>query len=145
MDSQQAEGTQLLFIIFLSMGAIMLLIVYWMQARRKKLIEMGYNATGKVIDVLREAAGKAGGSWVYCPVIEFKTVMNETIIKKYPIGTNPSAYKIGDEIEIYYHPDNPSRFIIKKDKAMSLLFMILGSIGTIFLLVGLGGIIYLSW
>ncbi len=142
MDTLQSDGIQVLFIIFLSVGAIMLLIVYWLKARRKKLMDMGYTTTGKVIDVLKEAAGKAGGLYVYCPVIEFKTTMNETITKKYPIGTNPGAFRIGDEIEIYYHPDNPSRFIIKKDKAMRLLFIILGSLGVVFFLVGLGGMIY---
>jgi len=132
-----AEEIQILCTIFMIMGGLMLLAVYWLYSRRKKLIQLGYNATGKVVDIIPVSDGSAGGGFVYAPVIEFKTYMNETIQKKYPMGTSSRSLKPGDEVELYYHPDKPRRFVLKNDKAMRLLFTMLSIIGGAFFLFGL--------
>ena len=101
---------------------------------------MGYRVAGKVIDVVRTTGPRGGNA--FAPVIQFQTYMNETIIKTYPMATNPCPYKKGDEVEIYYHPENPKRFLMKNDKAMRILFIGLGIMGTFFFLGGLIGMYF---
>lgn len=133
---ESAEDIQVLYIIFMILGGLILLVTYGLYLRRKKLISLGYSATGKVIDVIPVSDGGAGDGFVYTPVIEFKTYMNEIIQKKYPMGTSSRNYKPGDKIEIYYHPDKPTRFVMKEDKAMRWLFIIISTIGCAFFLFG---------
>jgi hypothetical protein len=141
MDTQP-ESIQILYIIFMAMGAIMLLIVYWLRRRRQNLIDRGHSVIGKVVDVVR-TAGPRGG-FAEAPVIQFNTYLNDTIIKTYPMGTNPCPYKKGDEVEIYYHPENPNRFVMKKDKAMRILFIAFSIMGVVFFLIGLIGMSFLK-
>jgi hypothetical protein len=136
----QPEGIEILFIIFMAMGAIMLLIIYFIHKRRQRLIDMGYRVTGKVIDVVRTTGGRGG--FAYAPVIQFQTYMNETIIKTYPMATNPCPYKKGDEIEVYYHPKNPKRFIMKNDKAIRIVYIVLSIMGIFFFVGGLIGMYF---
>ena len=105
---------------------------------------MGYKVTGRVVDVVRKSTGETVIDKLYVPVIQFTTYMNEVIIKTYPMGTQSSVFNKGDEVELYYHPEKPKRFVLKNDRAMRLLFTVLGIIGSAFLLFGLIGMFLLK-
>ena len=145
METQQSsEDIGILFLIFMIIGGLILLISYWLYNRRQKLIQLGYRVTGEVIDVVKKSTGETVLEHIYAPVIQFRTHMNEVIIKTYPMGTHSSVLKKGDEVEIYYHPVKPDRFVMKEDKAMRFLFIVLGIIGAAFFLFGLIGMFFLK-
>ena len=145
MDNPSSfKAIDILYIIFMIVGGITLLIAWWLYSRRQKLIQMGYKVTGRVVDVVRKSTGETVIDKLYVPVIQFTTYMNEVIIKTYPMGTQSPVFNKGDEVELYYHSENPKRFVLKNDRAMRLLFTVLGIIGSAFFLFGLIGMFLLK-
>lgn len=122
--------------IFITLGSIFLLVVWLIYKRRKRIIEKGHNTTGKVVEVIRTKGSKGGYS--YQPVIEYTPFMQPKIVKRHAVASSSAnSYKAGDEVEIFYDPDKPERYIIKDDKAIRILFWVLGLLGAFFVIGGL--------
>lgn len=76
----------------------------------------------------------------YFPVIEYQ-VGDRTISQMSNSGDYPPKYEVGDQVEIYYNPNNVQEFIIKGDSThnfVGIIAIVLGSIATV---VGIVGII----
>ena len=66
----------------------------------------------------------------YYPVIEYQAG-DITISQMSKSGQYPSKYKVGDQVEIYYNPNNAEEYIIKGDSTANFLgigFIVFGSI-----------------
>ena len=93
---------------------------------------------GTVVEVICESdysTTEDTYTYTYYPVIEYQ-VGERTISQKSRSGQYPPKYKVGDQVEIYYNPDNAEEYIIKGDSIPTYLGIIFIVIGSIVLAVG---------
>jgi Protein of unknown function (DUF3592) len=121
--------------VFCGIGALFLLIIWIMKRRRDALIAKGHNTMGTIVDIIRNRSSK--GHYTYQPVIKYTPFMQPSITKKYAFSGTANQYKIGDEVEVFYDPDKPEKFLIKGDKVVKILFWVFGVMGGIFLVLGI--------
>lgn len=86
---------------------------------------------GTVVEVICELdSNTTDSSYTYYPVIEYQ-VGDRTISQKSRSGQYPPKYKVGEQVEIYYNPNNVEEYIIKGDstqKYLAIGCIVLGSI-----------------
>ena len=96
---------------------------------KKKCTE---EAIGTVVEVICETSYSETENQytnTYYPVIEY-SVGDRTISQISRSGHNPPKYKVGQQVEIYYNPNNVEEYIIKGDSTPKLLgigFIVIGS------------------
>lgn len=76
------------------------------------LEQEGVTTTGTVVR-LEESDSAEGGCCVYSPVIEF-TVDGQTYSFDGDTASDPPAYRVGEEVSVLYHPDEPETAQINK-------------------------------
>ena len=90
-------------------------------------------ATATVVDVIRVSdysTTESTYTYTYYPVIEYQ-VGDRTISQQSSSGQNPPKYKVGEQVEILYNPNNVEEFIIKGDfipQYLGIGFIVLGTI-----------------
>ena len=87
---------------------------------------------GTVVEIEREISTDSDGyqEYMYYPVIEYKAG-EETVTKKYNVGSGNSKYNLEDKVTVLYNPDNVEEYIIKGDKSSNLIgivFIVLGAV-----------------
>ena len=87
---------------------------------------------GTVVEVIceRDSNTTSDSTYTYYPVIEYQ-VGDRTISQKSRSGQNPPKYQVGQQVEIYYNPNNVEEYIIKGDstpKFLGIGAIILGSV-----------------
>lgn len=72
----------------------------------------------------------------FFPVMEYRLLTGETIVKRSYIGGRKNMYKAGEKIQIIYHQSSPESFLI--NKGMDKYWKILGSfiLGIAFIIAG---------
>jgi hypothetical protein len=128
----------MMFAVFLLVGAVELIVLYFIYRYRKRIKDNGHETTGTVVKLVKGTGGKTGTR--YHPVFQYRTHMNETITQKSKMASNPPFYKEGAEVTIFYNPQKPQQFVIRDDKRFRLLYLIMGGVAGIFFLVGLIGL-----
>lgn len=91
---------------------------------------------GTVVEFIREV--DFDNKSTYFPVIEYQAG-DRTISQKSRAGQNPPKYKEGEQIEIYYNPNNVQEYIIKGDSTSSFLGILVIVLGAIVVVVGFIG------
>ncbi|MCH5157506.1 MAG: DUF3592 domain-containing protein [Clostridiales bacterium] len=87
---------------------------------------------GTVVEIISERSYSSDNqfTYTYYPVIEYQ-VGERTISQKSRSGQDPPKYKVGQQVEIYYNPNNVEEYIIKEDSTTKILgigFIVIGSI-----------------
>ena len=102
---------------------------------KKKEINCTSKTYGKVTDIVgRQYYDRDDGySTSWYPVIEYN-VGELKFIKESPYGSSHSKYTIGQDIEVYYNPEDYNEYYIAGDNLPKTL-------ATIFTIVGIGAII----
>lgn len=92
---------------------------------------------GTVVEVIRErnsnTSNRTSNSYTYFPVIEYQ-VGDRTVSQKSQFGQNPPKYKVGEQLEICYNPNDIEEYIIKGDsspKYIGIAFIGLGAIAEV--------------
>jgi hypothetical protein len=77
-----------------------------------KLQSEGKITTGKVVQ-LAESDDSDGGCCVYSPVVEFQAD-GQTYSFESSNASDPPAYKVGQDVNVIYHPSDPNTAQINK-------------------------------
>ncbi|QSE98234.1 DUF3592 domain-containing protein [Fulvivirga lutea] len=110
--------------VFAIIGLIMMGFAIVDASIDSKLASTGIETKGKVIDNPAQ------------PVIEYS--VNDSIYYYYSTtSSSPPSYYIGEEVDLFINPDNPSHVLVNTFTDRWLLEAILGGMGLIFTLVGL--------
>lgn len=102
---------------------------------KKKQINCTISTTGKVVDLVKEKTRNVNSrsySYTWRPVFEYN-IGELKYIKKSYMGTSQPKYAIGQNVEIYYNPDDHNEFYVKGDNLANTL-------GKIFIGVGVGAL-----
>ena len=78
--------------------------------------------TGTVVDIVCKEYhdSDTGFTYSYFPVIEYQAG-DRTITQMSNSGEYPSRYKVGDQVEICYNPNDVEQYIIKGDSSANYI------------------------
>lgn len=107
-------------------GATVLLFYCVRRATRQNFRRQDKVVRGKVVDVILESHIQQGR--LYYPIVKFTLENGEYLRARYSDGTMPAAYKKGEEVTVYYQPDQPGDFIIEGQQRMDVLVLLIGLI-----------------
>lgn len=124
-----------LSVIFVPVGAVMLLIAGWMLSRDPLFSGAGAAATGTVVDLERAATGNGKAS--YYPVVTYRDAAGAEHRFTGTIGSNPPGYRRGDEVSVRYDPAAPEEAVIDSWSARVMGPGLTGGMGLLLL--------WLSW
>ena len=127
---------KLMFVIIFSgtftlLGLIFIIIGIGIHInKKKKEISCTSMTYGKVTDLVRRQNynGNEGYSSSWHPVFEYN-VGERKFIKEYPYGSSQTKYAIGQNVEVYFNPENYHEYYIAGDtlpKTLSTIFTIVG-------------------
>lgn len=120
-------------LIFLVIGIVML------NNRKKKEINCTSKTYGKVTDIVRRQrydSDNRHSSSLY-PVFEYN-IGDLKFIKESSYGSFQSNYAIGQDIEVYYNPEDYNEYYVPGDslpKTMATIFTIIGIVAIIIAIV----------
>lgn len=86
-----------------------------------------------------KSSKKSGG--VYYPTVQFTARDGQPYTVASNSGSNPAAYEIGESVQIYYNPEDPTDILLPDFFSLWGVSLILGGIGLVFTLIG-GSVLY---
>jgi len=98
------SSVSLVFNIFLGVGIVMLTITLAILFSVKKFNDSAVKTSGTVIDLIAKGGSK---STTYSPVVTYndKAGVKHRYVSN--VSSSPAGYNIGDQVEIYYNPNDP--------------------------------------
>jgi Protein of unknown function (DUF3592) len=129
---------------FIPLGLSLLLGAAWAVSSTKTWLAHAIEVEGKVIEMVRMRNSDDTG-YLFAPVVRFKTVEGNTVEFESSLHSNPPGYHAGQTVSVFYDPDEPRSAAIKGFFSLWLVPIILGFIGTVFLIVGTAMVVMSSW
>ena len=129
---------------FIPLGLMLLLGAAWAVSSTKTWLAHAIEVEGKVIDMVR-TRDRDDTTYLFAPVVAFRTVDGRTIEFESSVRSYPPAYRTGQTVSVFYDPDEPRYAQIKGFFSLWIMPMILGFIGSVFLIVGTGMVVMSSW
>ena len=122
----------LLGIIFLVIGIAIL------NNRKKKERRCTSKTYGKVTDIARYQTHNSDGGYstIWRPVIEYN-VGELKFIKESVYGTSQSKYAIGQNVEVYYNPEDGNEYYIAGETLPKTLAIIFTAVGIVAIIIAL--------
>lgn len=123
--------------VFLAVGLAVASVGGFFYLGTQDLLENGLRSTGKVIQL-----NKPGSSRYFTPVVQFETPDHKTITASCKTGSNPPTHKVNDSVTVIFRATSPEDIYLDEPLELWLAASILGGIGSIFLLVGGGMLVW---
>jgi hypothetical protein len=89
---------------------------------------------GIVTDLIYD---RSGDSSVYYPVVQFEDATGRLVEFRSSAGSNPAPYSRGEAVSVYYTPGKPESARISGFFSLWGVALIIGSMGGVFLIVGM--------
>lgn len=97
--------------LFIFAGLVLLIYWYLNYGRINQLKNNGLISKGKIIEIKEFQNYSLDENKKYYPVVEFET-QEGLIIREKLEGRDDKQFKIGEDIEVFYNPNNPKDFIV---------------------------------
>lgn len=123
-------------IVFSLLGGLLVLVGVFLFIRTKIFIGKALEVKGNVIQLVFSQGSEDGGG--YSPVYQFKTLEGQDIVIQDSLSSNPPGFRVGQEIQVLYDPENPRKARIKKWMNLYFMPVLFGVLGLIFGGVGIG-------
>lgn len=141
-------------IIIYTIGAIFLVAIILLSigiaiqnSRKKKLANCSLVTIGRVVKIVKHRYDDIGfdgaSSEMFHPIFEY-SVGDQKYVKESKFGTTSQKYEIGQEVEIYYNPDNGDQYYVAGENTQKKLGIIFTIAGVIVLIVAILGAIVLG-
>lgn len=125
-------------LVFGGLGVVLLGIAGLVFFREQSFLSSAEKATGKVVDYNLSSSDDGGST--YCPVIEFTTQAGEPVKFFANVCSSPPAYEIGEDVEVFYDPQDIKRVQMSSFWAQYTGVLVLSCIGLPLLLLGVWGL-----
>lgn len=126
---------------FLLFGLVFAGVGGWFYWASASLTQSGERVQGVVIDL--ERSRDSDGDTTYRPVVEYTDQNGTKHQFVESVGSNPSAFSRGEQVEVIYDPWEPEEAIIDSFTTRYLFPLAFGGFGSIFALIG-GGLMF-AW
>jgi len=124
------EETNIIGYIFPALGFALVVLAAWLAYKKKMFKESCERAPGTVIEMIRSSSGSG-----QAPVIEYMAYGQKYTYRS-SLYTSPPFYKVGEEVEVFYKSEDPQKAVISGFMEQWFLPLLLGFIGTVFVIVG---------
>ena len=122
--------------ILVGIGAVLILIGGVLYLINFIFTSQSDLVTGSVVSITK-SLDEDYQSELLCPVVKYTTKAGQTLSYDSNICTSPAAYAIGDQVEIYYNPGNPTQAQIKDFWSQNLEAVSMTGMGLPFIAIGL--------
>ncbi len=119
-------------IVFSSIGILMLIGASFYTVHQYTFVKKSQETIGQVIDI-NQYTGSDGNS--FSPEIQY-TVNNTEYTFESNYSASQPSYAVGDQVPVYYDPQNPDRAKLGTGLALYGASFIITSIGIVFALIG---------
>lgn len=72
----------------------------------QRFAQTAATAPGTVVELVRHSDSEGGDS--YSPVVEFTLPSGRTVRFEENISSNPPSHRVGESVDVFYNPENPS-------------------------------------
>jgi Protein of unknown function (DUF3592) len=122
-----------------AIGALLLVIAALILQSRLSFESAAVRADGEVVDVVQSSRidndGRRSSTW--CPAVQFTSETGGTLTFTAQTCSNPPSYRIGEHVDVLYRPGEPESAAIDGPAERWLLPLVVGGIGSVFMLIGL--------
>jgi type VI protein secretion system component VasK len=129
-----AQDGRLLFwrigCVFGIVAVILTTVCYFIYSHNHKLLARADRAAGTVVELRR-----SGGDSTYRPVVSFRTAQGQAVTFVTSWGTNPPAYRRGDQVTVLYEAAAPEAAQIESFLSFWMGTLILAFMATVFALL----------
>lgn len=127
-NSKGLPGFELVMLLFFTIGAVFAIISFTIYRNSRNLIENGVKTTGVVIDLHRLKPRE----YPLAPSIRyFKRDGTEHVFHSSE-ARNPPAYQIGEEVTLYYDPNDPNNVHLQGNYLFVYVFAGMGAMFWLF-------------
>ncbi|GAB3989380.1 hypothetical protein GCM10028807_14160 [Spirosoma daeguense] len=123
----------LFILLFFLIGATLVSVAYYVYWSHQQLVKNGISTKGTVIGMHRMKPRE----YPVAPSIRYQTQDGCERIFHSSEGRNPPAYQIGEEVTLYYDPNQPDKVVLDGD---FLLVYVFGGMGLVFIFLSVWGI-----
>ena len=116
-------------------GISLLLCTVWSGWSTQTWIDRTDEVEGTVIEMVR-IRDRDDGGYMYAPLVRFETIDGRTVEFQSTLRSNPPGYSTGQTVSVLYDPDDPQSAAIRGVFSLWLTSIVLGFIGSVFLVVG---------
>lgn len=99
----------------------------WYASRQSRVAAM-LSTQGEVVDFVSRltSSSNRGRTYIFYPVVEFRTAEGEVIRFQGSSGSSPPSYRVGDTVRVRYDPQTPQSAVIDSwwDVLIPLIIMI---------------------
>lgn len=125
--------------IFGGVGLLFAVIGFTFLYNNYIFVSTARNTQGIVVSIERHTGSK--GSSTYHPVVKFYPENLEEFTFTSEIGSNPAPYKVNQQLNVKYDPENPSNAKIDSFSELWMLPGIFTTIGTVFFLIAVATVL----
>jgi hypothetical protein len=132
---------QLAFVLaFVGAGAGVAWLGCVMGLKSRQLVSGGRRTTGRVVDLQGDSS--SDGGTVYYPIVEFSDARGSKLRVKGSVGSAPAAFKLKEQVPVYYDPAHPEGAQIGTFGQLWLFPCILIGMGVVFITIGLATAVF---
>ena len=121
------------------LAAILWIIAGFLYLGEANFLRHAELTTATVTTVKRQLSVDEGHS--FCPVFEFTTRDGQSESYLSNVCTSPASYKVGDQEQLYYDPQNPQHVQMKNFWSEYTAVFVLGVVGAPFFLLAMYALI----
>lgn len=119
--------------IFSVLGIGLLLGALWSVSNTRTFLKAAATAPGEVIELSRRLDDDGS---TYAPVVRFRTPQGRPVEFTATAGSNPPAYSVGDQVQVFYDARRPEQALLPDFFSLWGLAAIIGGLGLAFALIG---------
>jgi len=126
-------------LIFFLIGLVLLVAGLLSYNFTQKFITNSEVTTGTVIDLVRGTSDSDNSgtvTYIYYPVVQFKTNNGSVIEFKSSVGSNPPSARKGDQVQVRYPEQDPYKARIDSFMQLWFVSIIVGGLGVVFAGIG---------
>ena len=127
--------------IILAIGLILLAISGVMYLINAIFISRAELADGTVT-LINTSFDADYNSTTFCPLVRYSTKAGQILTYDSDVCSSPADYKVGDQVQVYYDPQDPGKAQIKNFWSQYLQSTTMGGLGLPF--VGLGALLLIA-
>ena len=120
-------------------GVVFFIIGTSIRRNRKKKVQRCTSHTyGKVVDLVRRESRDSDGNYSssWHPVFEYR-IGGLTFVKESNFGRSQAKFGIGQNVDIYYDPDNYNDFYVPEETLPNTLGIIFAAVGVVAIVVAI--------
>ncbi len=147
-----AAHPELIPLFFCALALFFVAYGIWALIQAHRFAATASRATGTVVDAKTAWVDPGGpgpigntGGWLRFPVVRYQTASGQMVTFRSRTGTQPSPYKVGQQVPVLYNPADPRDARINTFVMTRLLPGFFVAFGAFFFVMGIVILLVMQW